>query len=1426
MNESVVKPMLTNSLKQIVATNHSVNGDMVSQTQTTQSQPNHHSSAPHKPQSHPSAADATVTDKDKKPRNYKLVCDPALKKGPTKLYRYDGVVPGKESLYPCIQVKDPRRGPPIWNRVEAAELIVPKFKIDSNYVGIPPPIEVSITNLNDNINKTFLEDLVKKIDLIDEIQVLYHPKTKKHLGLAKIIFATTSGAKGCVEKLDQTSVMGNIINVFHDPFGKEVMAAFEAIVNPPPPPAVPLIPVAKAVDPAFLDPNTVVVDIDTKSTATVPSVNSSIPVTTPGSSSDFGYGTDARGCPTSSTSYLSTHSTHSTPLSFDSGFSYQQQYPYNQNNGNTCPDGAWGQTTPNNMVWDQQTGAWVESTQPTDKSQIRESLDSRIELLLKQQSVGLGPSFLGVMSAVGSPPFVANDFKSSPKNHRKNNELNDRNRHQTYDSDAILGTPPSPFLSASDFIKWHKMTKAIDSGRDPNLEDSDSETNHNMDDEVIDDDATPLKDEPQESKRSRNKTYKKGVLEDDMDDDRMSLSSLSSGEKLHIGGEDSGEPSISAGGALHQSSHPMYPSEHVQMMARLGLWKPGMGSDITSGEFSSASTQPNYTSTSAATFAPFIFPPMTGQSYAAAAAQSTAQQYPQPSFYPIPGYIQPNSSHFSSISAPMTPTSKAPQMTPHTSLEWQKQTSEAKKTQITRNSLNIVVKELKELIKKDICKKMVESSAFKMFEKWWDDCESKSKTQDYSTTDDMVINNRVHDVIHSRQTNSDDWRSMSSLYDNNRTESVNNFSGYGGGGLGLRAAIPKMPSFRRKLKKPTSPPDPTDDATNDAKRADSDVEADKVSDESENESYRRDSRTQKNRSAAVIDQRAKSSSSDSSSSSTKSVEMSYDSDSSKSFAQRKSDIKAEKESSELISKSDTNLSSMRSKETLEKDSEVTTDLEYEATQALMALATGFASAPKSADTDRTNSVYTRDGKPPKSVPLGSDTESASEAEQFENDVPQTSIAFDHSYCLPEVITRREQVSDLDSLIDSVARGVPKTQEKEKEKETDKSKGQLTDHMYSRSNHTSSQAKPQKRQYKRKTSTTTPVKSPNREFHHSLYAVASEWRKAKRVSNVINNLTDDLSEFVERSPSPPQPMYKKRDLIGEMNILYEFLKTGIDGEDVAYMKRSYETMLQDDNQSHWWMNDIHWVDHTPTHIVPPKKRRKTDDSHPRIHQTGCARSEGYYKMDVFEKIRLSHVSNASLNTTNNDDEDVPKQLRARQTGTQQSTREARSNQRRLLATVDAAWSDLLKFNQLQFRKKQLKFSKSRIHDWGLFALEPIAADEMVIEYVGQGIRPIVADIREKKYTEIGIGSSYLFRVDLETIVDATRCGNVARFINHSCNPNCYAKVITVEGNKKIVIYSKQAIGVDEEITYDYKFPIEEDNKIPCLCLAPQCRGFLN
>ena len=94
-------------------------------------------------------------------------------------------------------------------------------------------------------------------------------------------------------------------------------------------------------------------------------------------------------------------------------------------------------------------------------------------------------------------------------------------------------------------------------------------------------------------------------------------------------------------------------------------------------------------------------------------------------------------------------------------------------------------------------------------------------------------------------------------------------------------------------------------------------------------------------------------------------------------------------------------------------------------------------------------------------------------------------------------------------------------------------------------------------------------------------------------------------------------------------------------------------------------------------------------------------------------------------------------------------------------------DSLRFNQLKVRRKQLKFGRSRIHEWGLFAMEDIPADEMVIEYVGEVVRQIVADERERRYAMLGMGSSYLFRLGENMVVDATSAGAIARFMNHSC-----------------------------------------------------------
>lgn len=91
---------------------------------------------------------------------------------------------------------------------------------------------------------------------------------------------------------------------------------------------------------------------------------------------------------------------------------------------------------------------------------------------------------------------------------------------------------------------------------------------------------------------------------------------------------------------------------------------------------------------------------------------------------------------------------------------------------------------------------------------------------------------------------------------------------------------------------------------------------------------------------------------------------------------------------------------------------------------------------------------------------------------------------------------------------------------------------------------------------------------------------------------------------------------------------------------------------------------------------------------------------------------------------------------------------------------------------------------------------------------------------------GIGC-YMFRIDDYEVVDATVHGNAARFINHSCEPNCYSRVITVDGQKHIVIFASRRIYCGEELTYDYKFPIEDaSNKLPCNCGAKKCRKFLN
>ncbi|KIV99193.1 hypothetical protein, variant [Verruconis gallopava] len=248
-----------------------------------------------------------------------------------------------------------------------------------------------------------------------------------------------------------------------------------------------------------------------------------------------------------------------------------------------------------------------------------------------------------------------------------------------------------------------------------------------------------------------------------------------------------------------------------------------------------------------------------------------------------------------------------------------------------------------------------------------------------------------------------------------------------------------------------------------------------------------------------------------------------------------------------------------------------------------------------------------------------------------------------------------------------------------------------------------------------------------------------------------------------------------------------------------------------------------------------------------NSTGSARTEGYKKISQTEKskylphrIRVQKAREEREREAKNDPQkaaEAAKAAAAAKIASTASSRSNRVNNRRLVNEISiskavlgtgGADTDALKFNQLKKRKKLVRFDRSAIHNWGLYAEENIAASDMIIEYVGEKVRQRVADLREINYQKQGIGSSYLFRIDEDTVVDATKKGGIARFINHSCVPNCTAKIIKVEGTKRIVIYALRDIAKNEELTYDYKFEreINSDDRIPCLCGSVGCKGFLN
>ncbi|XP_038110096.1 histone-lysine N-methyltransferase 2C isoform X3 [Culex quinquefasciatus] len=151
---------------------------------------------------------------------------------------------------------------------------------------------------------------------------------------------------------------------------------------------------------------------------------------------------------------------------------------------------------------------------------------------------------------------------------------------------------------------------------------------------------------------------------------------------------------------------------------------------------------------------------------------------------------------------------------------------------------------------------------------------------------------------------------------------------------------------------------------------------------------------------------------------------------------------------------------------------------------------------------------------------------------------------------------------------------------------------------------------------------------------------------------------------------------------------------------------------------------------------------------------------------------------------------------------------------------------------QYKKMKLEWrnnvflARSKIQGLGLYAARDLEKHTMVIEYIGEVIRVEVSELREKQYEARNRGI-YMFRLDEDRVVDATLSGGLARYINHSCNPNCVTEIVEVEREVRIIIFAKRRINRGEELSYDYKFDIEDDaHKISCMCGAPNCKKWMN
>ena len=123
--------------------------------------------------------------------------------------------------------------------------------------------------------------------------------------------------------------------------------------------------------------------------------------------------------------------------------------------------------------------------------------------------------------------------------------------------------------------------------------------------------------------------------------------------------------------------------------------------------------------------------------------------------------------------------------------------------------------------------------------------------------------------------------------------------------------------------------------------------------------------------------------------------------------------------------------------------------------------------------------------------------------------------------------------------------------------------------------------------------------------------------------------------------------------------------------------------------------------------------------------------------------------------------------------------------------------------------------STIHGTGVFARVAIPAETEVLEYVGERLT------KEESLSRRQADNFFIFTVTDEFDIDGSVEWNPARFINHSCAPNCEAR----EGDERIWIVALRDIAPGEELSFNYGYDLQDYEEHPCRCGAPECLGYM-